>query len=292
MQEDGEKFAPFRLAGRVVDGNRRAAVGEAVTRLLSFKDGLRPDRQAISVLAALTSDIVAASEAIVALGSEDEPRNLDLQDIQYGLSQLSWKYLVPDLGGDVVSKVLQTLVDAQERLSTAELAERAGCSTRGMASEDNERVFCELEAAGLLERTDLGDGKATLWRLCLPFRSERCDRDPPLPTMLVGRETSIGGVEWMLSDAVFEVFATAADEHGVSYDFSFGEGVFFDATAGPPAERDLSRFTAEYTLYTPTVRLVATLLDQEGRLLQTGGGKTVFGRLPDPDQTTLQASVA
>jgi hypothetical protein len=68
--------------------------------------------------------------------------------------------------------------------------------------------------------------------------------------------------------------------------------LFFDATVGPPSERDLSRFTAEYTLYTPTVRLVATLLDQEGRLLQTGGGKTVFGRLPDPVQTTLQASVA
>jgi hypothetical protein len=291
MQEDGEKFAPFRLSGRVVDGNRRAAVGEAVTRLLSFKDGLCPDRQAISVLAALTGDIVAASEVIVALGSEDEPRNLDLQDIQYGLSQLSWKYLVPDLGGDVVSKVLQTLVDAQERLSTAELAERAGCSTRGMASEDNERVFSELETAGLLERTDLGDGKATMWRLCLPFRTERCDRELPLPTMLVGRATSIGGFEWVLSDALFEVFATAADEHGVSYDFSFGEGVFFDATAGPPAERDLSRFTAEYTLYTPTVRLVATLLDQEERLLQGGGGQTVFGRLPDPDQATLQASV-
>jgi thiamine monophosphate kinase len=92
------------------------------------------------VLAALTSDIVAASEAIVALGSEDEVRNVDLQDIQYGLSQLSWRYLVPDLGGDVVSKVLHTLVDAQEQLSTAELAERAGCSTRGMASEKNERV--------------------------------------------------------------------------------------------------------------------------------------------------------
>jgi hypothetical protein len=291
-QEDGQKFAPFRLGGRVVDGNRRAAVGEAVTRLLSFKDGLRPDRQAISVLAALTSDIVAANEAIVALGSEDESRDLDLQDIQYGLSQLSWKYLVPDLGGDTVSKVVQTLVDAQERLSTAELAEQAGCSTRGMASEDNERVFSELEAAGLLERTDLGDGKATMWRLCLPFRSERCDREPPLPTILVERKTSTAGGEWLLSDAVFKVFATAADQHGVSYDFEFGGGVFFDATVGPPEERNLSRFSDEYTSYTPTVRLIAALLNQEERLVQTNREEVVFGRLPAPDQTTLQASVA
>ena len=292
MQEEGEKFAAFRLAGRVVDGNRRAAVGEAVTRLLSFKNGLRPDRQAISVLAALTGDIVAASEAIVALGSEDEPRNLDLQDIQYGLSQLSWQYLVPDLGGDVVSKVVQTLVDAQERLSTTELAEQAGCSTRGMASEDNERVFCELEAAGLLERTDLGEGKATMWRLCLPFRSERCGREPPLPSMLVERNTSTGGGEWVLSDAVFEVLATAAEERGVSYDFEFGERVFFDATAGPPCERDLSGFLDEYTLCTSPVRLIATLLDQEERLVQTSREKIVFGRSPDPAQTTLQASAA
>jgi hypothetical protein len=271
----------------MVDGNRRAAVGEAVTRLLSFKHGLQPDRQAITILAALTSHIVAASEAIVALGGEDEPRNLDLQDIQYGLSQLSWQYLVPDLGGDVVSKVVQTLVDAQEQLSTGDVADRAGCSTRGMASEDNERVFCELEAAGLLNRTDLGEGKATKWRLYLPFRSERCDSDSPLPTMLVGCETSIGTSSWRLTDAMFDVFATAADDHEVSYEFEFGGGLFFDATAGLPGKRCLSRFLSEYTMYTATVRLLATLLDQENQLPNTGGNPIVFGQTPDPEQMTL-----
>jgi hypothetical protein len=99
-------------------------------------------------------------------------------------------------------------------------------------------------------------------------------------------------VEWLLSDAVFDVFATAADEYGVSYEFSFGDGVFFEATVGSPPERDLSRFTSEYTMYTPTIRLLATLLDQEDRLVQTGGEETVFGRLPHPEQVTLQASIA
>jgi hypothetical protein len=110
--------------------------------------------------------------------------------------------------------------------------------------------------------------------------------------MLVGRETSVCGVEWLLSDAVFEVFATAADEHGVSYEFSFGDGVLFEATVGAPAERDLSRFTSAYTAYTPTVQLLGALLNQEERLTQTGEEEIVFGRLPDPDQVTLQASLA
>jgi hypothetical protein len=67
---------------------------------------------------------------------------------------------------------------------------------------------------------------------------------------------------------------------------------FFDATAGPPGERDLSRFSNEYTSYTPTLRVISTLLDQEERLVQTSREKIVFGRSPDPAQTTLQASAA
>ncbi|MFC7059926.1 hypothetical protein [Halovenus salina] len=70
LQEDSENFAPFVLTGSVVDGNRRRAVAEAVTRILSFKDGLRPERQAISVLAGLSSDLVAAADAVAALGEK------------------------------------------------------------------------------------------------------------------------------------------------------------------------------------------------------------------------------
>jgi hypothetical protein len=279
------------LTGRAVDGNRRTAVGEAVTRLLSFKDGLRPDRQAISVVSALTSDIVAAGEVIGALGGEDEPRDLDMQDIQYGLSQLRPAQLVPDLGGSVVSAVVHTLIDAQTGLSTADVADQAGCSTRAMASEANERVFSEVEAAGLLERTALGDGKATEWRLCLPFREERQDADPPLPTLLTGRTTSPTGQEWLLSDAIFEVFATSSAEYGTDYEFAIGSGPLFEATVGPPSERNLSRLTETHESVLPIVRLIARLLDAESQL-RSDRGEITFGRVPDPAQVTLQAAVS
>lgn len=291
LQEEGEKFAPFRLAGEIVDGNRRTAVAETVTRLLSFKNGLNPDRQAISVLAALTSDVVAAGEAITALGGEDEPRKLDMQDIQYGVSQLSWVQILPDVGGNVVSKVVHALIDAQTPISTANVADRAGCSTRGMASETNERVFNELETAGLLERDDLGEGKATEWRLCLPFREERQDAEPPLPTMLCERETAPLGGEWRLTDAIFEVFATAADEYGNTYEFGIGSGPLFEATVGPPPERDVSRFVDAYPSVLPIVTLIATLLDAETQL-RSDRAEITFGRLPDPDQVTIQAAVS
>jgi hypothetical protein len=298
LQDDKEKFAPFRLAGRVVDGNRRQAFGETVTRLLSFKDGLRPNRDAISVLAALTSDIVAAGEAIMALRGEDQDtlaeyydgsgsRELDLQDIRYGLSQISHDDILPELGGTVVSKVIHTLLDAQTPLSTATLADRAGCSTRGIAADANEQVFAELEAMGLLDRTDLGAGKATEWRLTLCFRDERLDEDAPLPALLSSDNGALDGQR--LSDAVFDVFCTAADDYGIEYEFDFADGVFFAAVSGPPSDRDLSPFLAAYPRVGRRVRLIATLLAAEEQL--SSSEDIVYGRSPDPAQVTLQTAV-
>ncbi|MFC7060000.1 hypothetical protein [Halovenus salina] len=291
LQDNGDNFAPFVLTGSVVDGNRRRAVAEAVTRILSFKDGLRPERQAISVVAGLSSDIVAATEAVAALGGEDEPREMDMQDVQYGLSQLSWRRILPGLGGEVVSKVVAALLDAQERLSKAEVAELAGCSTRSLSTAANEQRFAELESAGLLVREDRGSGKATLWRLCLPFRTERHD-DELLPRMLVDQETTATGGEWHLSNAVTEVLLTSADEYGVEYGFEFGGAVARAAFWGPPPiERDLGPLTRQYPTVEPVVSLLAVLLDQEDRHRRDDSSSVEFGVHPDPPQTTLSTAV-
>ncbi len=291
LQDDSENFAPFVLTGSVVDGNCRRAVAEAVTRILSFKDGLRPERQAISVLAGLSSDIVAAADAVAALGGEDEPREMDLQDVQYGLSQLSWRRILPEMGETVVSKVVAALLDAQERVSKAELADLAGCAAKSLSEPPNERRFAELESAGLLDRDDQGCGKATMWRLSLPFRTERHDGEP-LPRMLVGQKTTATGGEWHLSNAVSEVLLTSADEYGVEYGFEFGGAVARAAFWGPPPiERDIGPLTRQYPPVEPVVSLLAVLLDQEGRLGGDDSSSVEFGVYPDPAQATLSAAV-
>lgn len=198
LQEDELKFSPFSLRAGIGDGNSRTAVAEAVARILSFKPELSPDRQAISLIAGLTSDVFAAAEATMVLnGALDDDRSaraLDLHDVRYGLSTLDPDALLPEMGGDVVSSVVHALLDVQERVSTAELAELAGCDTRSLSTESNQQAFAELEAIGLLEREDLGDGRPTLWRVRLPFRVER-GNDEPVPTILVDQETTPTGAD-------------------------------------------------------------------------------------------------
>ena len=290
LQEDEKHFAPFILEGDVVNGNRRAAVAEAVSRILSFKDGLRPNRQTNSVLAGLSGDVFAAAQAVASLGREAMAREMDMQDVRYGLSQLPWRRILPDLGGTVVSKVVAALIDAQERLSTSDLAELANCSTRSLGTEDNERVFSELEAMDVLEREDLGEGKATLWRLTLDFRVERHDEDHPVPRILVDRETTASGGEWHLSNAVCEVLTTAADEYGVEYSISFGGELALAAFAGPPPiDRELEPLMRHDPMIRPVVTLLADLLDQRERVGRRECPSIELGMDPAPSQTRLAA---
>jgi hypothetical protein len=297
LQDNEPKFAPFSLRGRVADGNRRTAVAEAVTRVLSFKSELRPDRQAISLLSGLTSDIFAAAEATMALNGElDEDRSvrpLDLHDVRYGLSTLDSDEVLPEMGGTVVSATVHALLDIQERVPTAELADLAGCSTRSLSTDSNQQAFAELEAAGLLDREDLGEGRPTLWRLRLPFREER-GSDGPVPTMLVDERTTPTGTTWHLSNAVCEVLTTAADEHGVAYAVPFGGEVALVAFAGPPpVDRDLDPLIRQYPETEPVVSLLAILLDQSNRLNDRERSPILeFGQHPEPAQATLSTAVA
>ena len=118
------------------------------------------------------------------------------------------------------------------------MASAAGCSTRTLSTDANDRVFAELEEAGMLTQEDRGQRKATLWRLRLSFRRERHDREP-CPWVLVDGESSTDDGDWQLSTALFEVMTRAADTHGVGYGVQFGSDETLAAFGGtPPIERD------------------------------------------------------
>ncbi len=284
LQQDATHYAPFVLNGDIIDASRRSAIGEAATRVLVDTDGLGPDRQALSVLAALAGDVVTAATALTRLGGEDEPRRLDMQDVRYGLSTIPADRIVPELGGQVVSKVIAALIDSQEPLTTAALATRAGCSQRALTTASNAQLFAELEAAGLLQRTQQGPGQATLWRLRMPFRRERHDSEP-LPTMLTGRVTGPLGGEWHLSDALCAVLTTAHDSHGITYPLAFNSERATAAFTGPPDTRQLQPLLNRLPQLRPLSRLLAMLLDQP--LPSSTPSSLSLGEHPYPAQQAL-----
>lgn len=179
LQTDEEYFAPFTLHLDVADGSRRSAYATALARQCRLKH-MDTTRQTVSILRAISSDVVAAAKAVSRLGSEaDKPRDLECYDVRSALSFLDPEELVPDIGPRTVSAVVKCLLDVEEPLSTSELATQIDITTQTLAN--NDEFFADLEAAGLLEREDLGAGKATLWRISLPFKAERRSSGAPNP---------------------------------------------------------------------------------------------------------------
>jgi hypothetical protein len=86
---------------------------------------------------------------------------------------------LPDLGPRSVSEAVAILLDADEPLSTGELADLLDVSTQTL--RNNEMYFANLDAAGVIQREDLGAGQATEWRICLPFDGEKTDSRTPTP---------------------------------------------------------------------------------------------------------------
>ncbi len=195
-------------------------------------------------------------------------------------------------GGAVVSDVIGVLLDAQEQLSTAEVADRAGRSGRSLTIAENAKQFAQLEAMGLLSCEDRGAGRATLWRLQLSFRRERQGENRVVPRMIAGAETTPGGGEWHCTNALLEVVTTAADEFDVEYRFSFGGEAALAAFCGPPpVARETQPLLRTAPAIEPVLSTLATLLDQEQRL-PSSQPELDLGKDPAPDQSTLDEAVA
>lgn len=153
----------------VATGDQRPVYAGAVRRMCEAKN-MDATREAVSFLQAFTSSPHDAAQALQGLGSEDVRREIHLDEIRLALSTLPADRILPD-AAPTVSKAVHGLLTAEQPLTQAELAERAGISPRSVRNHAD-----RLEAFGLVEDTDTG------YRLALPFREERhADGEDVLP---------------------------------------------------------------------------------------------------------------
>lgn len=267
LQEDGENYAPFLLDVPVVDGNRREAVATAVSRVAPFKN-LDSTRQSVSLLDGLLGDVFTTAEVLGYLGQEDRLRDLDYHDIRYGISRLdrdaASKQILPNVGGATVSKAVHALTDAVDALPSSELASIAGVSKQSL--RDNSEHFDVLEILGLLERTEQGPGKATLWRLRLPFRDERLDTNRPTPGFVAGDMDSTTLSE-RIDEASYEIVISLLDDFGVDVGVDVSGELAMTAWTGLIDDRSLVPLLEAHPELRPWHELAAALLDSPSGVL-------------------------
>lgn len=150
---------------------------EAVRRVLSRKR-IRTTPAAVSVLYALVATPHAAARVLHRrLSSEDESREIRPDELRTALRGLSPAGLLPTVGDDrrtnSAGKIAAALLAADEPLSKAQLAERAGVSKKTVYNYRE-----KLEALGLLVVTDEG------YRLALSFPTTEERESPVLPAFI------------------------------------------------------------------------------------------------------------
>ncbi len=195
LQEGERNYTPFLLELSIGQATRKKTVDEAADRLCTMKD-LSLTRSAAALLAAFTDSVFRTAEALSGLATaRDFERDISLDEVRFALSTLDPAALLPQLDTDgddagrrnARSKMVHALLLAQALLTTGELAERAGVSKQSIRNHRD-----DLEAIGLLEIDARGQGKATYYRLRLPFRDERSARDVPRPLYLPDGEGEDG----------------------------------------------------------------------------------------------------
>jgi len=169
LQEDAENFAEFVVNIDVVQGWRREAVVDVLSRMANFKN-LRATRRVVAMFRALCRSVLDVARAMDTLkGEPNFARDLDLAELRYGLVEgLPRGRILSDAGGSTVSAVVHSLLAVDGWVSTAQLADLADVTEQSV--RDNRT---QLEGVGLVH-VDEGDvGTANQWRLTLPFKSER-----------------------------------------------------------------------------------------------------------------------
>jgi hypothetical protein len=126
----------------------RPAYAAVANRLLDTKN-LDTRREAVSVLEAFTGSPYDAARALHALGGEEFPRDVRLEELRYALATLPTDRILPD-AAPTVSKALHALLDTERPLSKAGLADRAGVSRRSLRTHLDRLVAFDVvrEVAG------------------------------------------------------------------------------------------------------------------------------------------------
>ena len=241
LAEDAPEFA-VQVSLSTVD---RTAYASAATRILQAKN-LRPTRDIVSLLHALTGSPYAAARALQQLAGEDDRRELRPDELRYALGTLESEQLLSDLP-PAVGRIVQTLLTAESRLSQRGLADRADVSTRTVRSYRD-----RLEALDLIRIDENG------YRLALSFQTATERHDPVVPTVLEESQTLLDA-----ADALLETILPP-DRYGDPND------LLESALFWPPTPSRL----LEHPIVSQWIRLVATLTATESleddRTIQMG----------------------
>ncbi|WP_226377566.1 winged helix-turn-helix transcriptional regulator [Haloterrigena turkmenica] len=170
----------------------RTGYAMAATRILQAKN-LRPTRDAVSLLHALTNSPYATARALQQLAAEEKHRELRPDELRYAVGMLDPDQLLSDLP-PTVGRIVQTLLTAENRLSQRDLADRADVSAQTIRNYRN-----RLEAFDLIRIDENG------YRLALSFQTTSERRDPVIPTVLKENQTLLDA-----ADAFLETFLLPA----------------------------------------------------------------------------------
>lgn len=161
----------------------RPEFATTVTRMLKSKN-LRPTREAVSIVHALTGSPYDAAKALNQLKTEDTVRDVRPDELRYGLRTLEAERILPNQNA-TVGKVVHALLNATEPLSQATLADRAGVSTQSIRNNRD-----------VLEALDLVSIERGAWRLNLSFRTTEERRNAVVPEFVT--ETFTDAVDSLL----------------------------------------------------------------------------------------------
>ncbi len=271
IQEDGGNFAAFYSELTVSQATRQESIEEAVERLCWMKL-LKPTRSATALLSALTGSVYSTAEALSGLAAAREfERDITLDEVRYALSTLDPDQILPTLNRDedgtyrnsARSKFVHTLLTATEPLSTSEIADRAGITTQSIRNHRD-----DLAALGLLEITEQGAGKATLYRLRLPFPEDRYEQDAPRPLYLPDGEGEDG--HSMVRYVVYHLLEARGLGDAADAAPAIDEGLM----GWPP---DLRPAVERWPWLRPWINTIDWLFGQEGGGSLCGPGKWIDG---------------
>lgn len=167
---DPHSDAPeIRLRTEVYASPTRRQVRETARHVLAPRD-LEVTPTAVSLLHGLARTSFDVADALARLEGDNDGREIDLREVRYALTQLAPGRLLRGYDGRRTTprKILAALLDATVPLLEPDLADAAGVSQESLRGH-----LADLEAVGLVDRTD--DGRL---KLALSDRDEYEDYAP------------------------------------------------------------------------------------------------------------------